>query len=159
MGELVQAEGGAKAGIIPPKGEDGLTDRQRAFVAAMVQGEAPEDAARIAGYAEGTNPAAILASEAVAANITAITKNGMKGLKLKALQAMSDLLESGTAANTRFQAAKFVLEYGEGDGKDGDKPLSEMTEGELLAVVAKAKKAARDADQGSIIDITPHNGA
>jgi hypothetical protein len=155
MGELVATEAAGSGA----RGADGLTGMQRAFVAAMIQGEDPEDAKRMAGYAESVNSSAILASEVVAQAIIAATIIGMKGLKLKALRAMEDLLESGTAANTRFNAAKFVLEYGEGDGSEGDKPLSEMTESQLLAVVEKAKKAVAGADSARIIDVTPGNGA
>jgi hypothetical protein len=80
----------------------------------------------------------------------------LKGeLRLKALKTLDELLDKSTPAATRFQAAKWIAERSETDKKDGDKPLAEMDEAELMAVIERAKQA-KDA---AMIDVTPKNGA
>ena len=75
------------------------------------------------------------------------------------MEAMRDLLSEDTPAATRFNAAKWVLEYDQEVADGEDKPLSEMTEAELRGVIERAQVAVEEHRTARIIDVTPENGA
>jgi asparagine synthetase B (glutamine-hydrolysing) len=95
----------------------------------------------LAGYSETTDPASVLGSKAVQKAIAMGCEAKLSGPMLaKALRTMEELLDKKTPAATRFQAAKFIAERQQ-KAQGDDKPLSEMTEDELVAVIERAKKA------------------
>jgi hypothetical protein len=134
-----------------------LTDQQAIFVAAILEGVEPEEAKKAAGYSSTTPPAVILSGKAVQKAIRDGCDGELSGtLRVKAMQRLRDLITNDkTPHATAFNAAKFIIERGDEDAKPGDKPLSEMTEEELVAVIDRLEeaKAAR------LIDVTPGNGA
>lgn len=129
---------------------DGLTEKQRAFVDAILGGASNREAVAIAGYGEGTDPAQVLASVGVQRALEAGCKAVIRGeLRPLALKALRELLVDGPAA-TRYQAARLVLEQAE-DVHGDEKPLSEMTISELEAVIERKERQLKV--------VTPDNGA
>lgn len=140
-------------------GAGGLTEKQQAFVSAVLSGAEEKDALTLAGYSETTDPASVLGSRAVQNAIQVGCDARLRGpLLAKALRTIEELLDKSTPSATRFQAAKFVAER-QKVGEEGDKALSEMTEDELMAVIEKAQKAVNDAKDPRLIDVTPGNRA
>jgi hypothetical protein len=122
----------------------------------LLSGADPEAAKKAADYAETIHHSQVLASAAVQAAIRAGCDADLNGeLRVKALKAMERLLGDGTPPATRFNAAKFILERGDASRRDGDKPLGEMTEAELTAVIDGAKKKL----EAGLVNVTPDNGA
>jgi phage terminase small subunit len=137
-----------------------LTEQQRLFVEALIVGKNSQQAVEYANYDKTVHPSQVMASEAVQKAIQAACNAQLRGeLRVKALQTMEALLGEKTPAATRFQAAKFVLEQGQAGGAGDEKPLSEMTEDELMAVIERAQATVAEAHKPRIIDITPDNGA
>jgi hypothetical protein len=132
-----------------------LSEQQARFVAALLDGAEVEDAKAQAGYSQGTPTVGILAGKLVQNAISAAVDGRMRGdLKLKAMKTLEKIMD-GNSAQAALGAAKIVLEYGADADQGDDKPLTEMTSGELAALIDKleAEKSTR------AIDVTPGNGA
>ena len=137
-----------------------LTDQQRRFVDALLEGKTEKESLQIADYAQTTCAAAILRSKSVQIALRAGREAQIRGeLASSALTALRDLIGPQTPAATRFQAVKWVLDYDKANDQAGDKPLAEMTEAELMAVIERTQAVIAEAQEGRMIDVTPHNGA
>lgn len=113
-----------------------------------------------AGHVNAGSLAKAERSEAVQAAAKARRAARIKvSLAQKALVAIEDLVTSPkTPAATRFSAAKWILEQaGHREGQDGtgDKPIAEMTEGELLAFVQRTERAIAEGGKPPVIKVTP----
>lgn len=137
------------------KEADGLSTMQLAFVELLASGIEPEEAKLKAGYSEATPTVSILRGKAVENAIGALCDRRLRSdLKLKAMKTLDKLMD-GQSSQAALGAAKIVLEYGKSDDQGDDKPLSEMTPGELAAMIDRLEreKAARAKD------VTPSIGA
>lgn len=141
------------------KGSDGLSERQLAYVKAILAGKSEEQALKVAGYTDGNisgGPGRSLAVRgALAAGRTALIRGELSS---HALKAMRELLRPSTAAATRFAAAKWILEHGE-DAAADEKPVHLMSESELIGFMQRAQAVLDEGGQPPVIDVTPTNGA
>ena len=143
---------------------DGLTDREKRLVDAFSEGLPITEAFGVAGYENGVAQANAERSLAVQAAALTQRKGRIKlRLAQKAMDAIEGLLDGDkTPAATRFAVAKWTLEQAghvsQADG-DGDKPLHEMSEAELLGFLERAQKVVDRGGDAPIIDVVPHKGA
>ena len=133
----------------------GLSPQQAAFVERVLAGDDPESAKSAAGYSDTTRSSEILASESVQTALRAGRRAVIAGeLGTLAVNAIRDLLKEGTAAATRFAAARYVLDQADQQDRDGEKPMSEMTPTELAAFIDKLEKRMEAA---KIVTVTPND--
>lgn len=134
---------------------DGLSDAQRLYVEALLDGASEAEAKAKAGYSHNTVTQSIVRGPLMERIIQSYCDAQIKGpLRLKALKAIEKLIDEGPHA-TRLNAAKLVLEYGKDDEKGDDRPITERSTAELEAMV-EALEAER---AGRAKDVTPKIGA
>lgn len=133
---------------------------QARFVELVLGGMSPDEAKGVAGYAETTRTANLLAGRAVSKALREGRKSIITGeLGMMAVSTLRELMQKGNPAATRFSAARLVLSMDEEAGKaDETKPLGEMSTAELMAMVAKMEDRLKSVE-GDIPNVTPQNGA
>lgn len=127
----------------------GLTDKQEAFVLAVVEGLHPGDAARRAGYSPATadvQARQILAKPHVHAAILRQARQRFAQLVPMALGVLETVMTSDKAPmGARVDAAKAILDRGGfpamrvPDGAGGERSLNELSADELRAFVARGE--------------------
>jgi hypothetical protein len=137
-----------------------LTAQQEAFVTAyLANGCKQTEAARTAGYATpGTDGWRLTRNSAVRAAIRARQEAMMIGAGAIGIAVMKEIaLDKAQPAPSRLQAAKWLAEadgYGlasrKTDTDDDDRPLSEMSLGELHALAAELQAQLDTASEGVI---------
>lgn len=147
-------------------GPDGFTDRQRAFVAAVVNGTPAVDAARLVGFVEPATAAAqLMAADNIADEVRALILRRV--LFDGATVAVRTLIEVASDADApkaaRIAASNSLLDRAVITGvsvdpgaKGAGKPLHALTRAELEALAhgtADALRKARERD--SAIDVPP----
>jgi hypothetical protein len=134
---------------------DGLTELQARFVEALLDGASPEEAKKIAGYADTTPTVSILRGKLVENAISAAVDNRMRGdLKIKALNTLEKLMD-GSSAQAALGAAKIVFDYAKDSDQADDTPLSERPTAELEAMIDQLERER----EARMKDVTPSNGA
>lgn len=146
--------------MVPVTQGGGLNERQRLYVDAIVSGLSDSEALKVAGYPSAARSDHVRASPAVQAAIRAGHRGYIAGeLSTKARKTMEGLLADTVPAATRFAAAKWVLEQGEGQDDDDATPLHQMTAPQLEAFMARAQAVIDGGGEHPVIDVTPDNGA
>lgn len=133
----------------------GLTEQQRAFVQAYLQGDGAERAAKVAGYSQsGPNPGyQVLHSPLIVAAIQTAVRHDLltDGTRI-ANAALKEIAGDKQAPKgARVDAAKALLDRAgiiakkaEDKSRPGDKPLQDMSIGELEDVIRQREANARD---------------
>lgn len=141
-------------------GQDGLSEMQSAYVRAILNNMSEEQALEAGGYSAGNIRGGPGRSDLVKLALKAGREAIIRGeLSQSALNAMRDMLKPSTPAATRFGAAKWILEHGDGEQASDDKPIHLMTQAELEGFMARAQAVMNEGGSAPIIDVTPNNGA
>lgn len=140
-------------GAVAKREAPALTELQARFVELLLQGVGANEAKVKAGYTEATPTISILRGKAVEFAIRAGCDAELNGpMRVQAMLRLKELITNkNTPAATAFNAAKLIIERGDDDLKDGDKPLTEMTLDELEELIRRK--------EGELQDVTPKNGA
>jgi hypothetical protein len=133
---------------------EGLNERQAAFAEHVIKGCKPSEAARLAGYSHFVQSSTnLLNSPAVLAAIHAGVQRALQAEAAPSLAVLKKIRDDDTApARVRADiGAKLLAMAGHApqrnkDGKD-DKPISQMTQGELLEFIERNQRAIDDAEQ------------
>lgn len=140
---------------------DSLTKKQAAFVEAAANGLKPWQAAKFAGYNHPSDEGyRLLKVEKIVKAIHTRRQARIQGdLAQTALRTLDELMQDkSTAAATRFNASKLVLEYAghksANDGQTGlEKDLDEMDANELTHAISAGMQALSElAQQHHIVD-------
>ena len=126
-----------------------LDDRQRAFVAAILDGKDPRSAARDVGYSESSGYRLTTTPKIQAAlRAELVRRMATEGLPLAYSVLVQILRDENAPARVRVDAAKTVLDRGGMPAQraiaakeTGEKSLSEMTTDELRNMVDKLESA------------------
>lgn len=129
-----------------------LDDRQKTFVAAILNGRDPKAAARESGYSESSGYRLTTTPKIQAALRSELMRRmATEGLPLAYSVLVSILRDESAPARVRVDAAKTVLDRGgmpaqraSAIKETSEKSLSEMTTDELRAMVDKLEGALSD---------------
>lgn len=135
-----------------------MTDKQAAFVSALLQGHSIPKAGEIAGYSHPSGAYQAVSSRTVQDALRRFRQRAIntEGASL-GYRTMIELCADDQPASVRFQAAKFLMVAG-GAGKadeDDDNAIGEMSEQELERLVQKLEENARRGGELPVIRARP----